>query len=77
MNRLGSGPKRTRPPRHQQPVGSGLINLRDSDRSVTYQVDCLLILVALLVGGGLGLIWATLLVVQGLPSLTKDLSDLA
>jgi len=39
-------------------------------------VTSLLILITLLVLGGLGLVWGTLLVVQGLPSLTKDLADL-
>lgn len=43
----------------------------------TYVVGRLLILIALLVLSSLGLIWSTLLVVQGLPSLTEDLADLA
>jgi len=37
----------------------------------------LLILITLLVGGSLGLIGTTLLLVQGLPSLTEDLANLA
>lgn len=43
----------------------------------TYVVRCLLILVALLVLGSLVLVWQALLLVQGLPSLTENLSDLA
>jgi len=39
-------------------------------------VSSLLILVTLLVLGSLGLVWGTLLVVQSLPSLTKNLADL-
>lgn len=45
--------------------------------SSTYVVGLLLILVALLVGGSLGLIGTTLLVVEGLPALTQDLANLA
>lgn len=37
----------------------------------------LLILIALLVGSSLGLVWGTLLVVESLPALTEDLTDLA
>jgi hypothetical protein len=37
----------------------------------------LLIFVSLLVGSSLGLIGGTLLLVQGLPSLTEELADLA
>jgi len=43
----------------------------------TYVVACFLILVSLLVLSGLGFIWSTLLVVQSLPSLSKNLSDLS
>ena len=42
----------------------------------TYVVASLLILISLLVLSSLGLIWSTLLLVQSLPSLTKDLADL-
>lgn len=40
-------------------------------------VCCLFLLVALLVGFGLGLIWLALLGVQGLPPLAQNLADLA
>ena len=43
---------------------------------VTYVVLGLLVFVALLVGGGLLLIWLTLLLAQGLPFVTKDLANL-
>ena len=43
----------------------------------TYIVAGLLILVALLVLGSLCLVGATLLLIQGLPPLTENLSDLA
>jgi hypothetical protein len=43
----------------------------------TYVVRSLLILVTLLVVGGLGLIGSTLLLVESLPSLTEDLTDLS
>jgi hypothetical protein len=42
-----------------------------------YLVGGLLFLVALLVGGGLGVVWRTLLLVQGLPLLSEKLADLA
>lgn len=42
-----------------------------------YLVGLLLILIPLLVRGSLGLVGSALLVVQCLPSLTKDLADLA
>jgi hypothetical protein len=42
----------------------------------TYVVGLLLILVSLLVGGSLGLIRSTLLLVKSLPSLTEELADL-
>lgn len=47
------------------------------DRKNTYVVGGLFIFISLLVCCGLGLIWTTLLIVQGLPSLTEHLSDLA
>jgi hypothetical protein len=40
-------------------------------------VSLLLILVSLLVDGSLGLVRSTLLLVEGLPSLTEELADLA
>lgn len=47
------------------------------EEETTYIVAGLLVLVTLLVLGSLGLVWAALLLVQGLPSLTEDLADLA
>lgn len=44
---------------------------------MAYGVGGLLLLVALLVSRGLGLIWLTLLAVEGLPSLPEDFADLA
>lgn len=42
----------------------------------TYVVRSLLILISLLILSGLGLIWSALLVVERLPSLTKNLANL-
>jgi hypothetical protein len=42
-----------------------------------YLVDGLLLLVSLLVRGSLGIVWLALLLVQGLPLLSEQLSDLA
>lgn len=50
--------------------------MSNSRERSTYVVGLLLILITLLVGGSLGLIGGTLLVVQGLPSLTEQLADL-
>ena len=44
---------------------------------MTYLVGGLLLLVALLVGGGLGLVRKTLLLSESLPALTKNLADLS
>jgi len=44
--------------------------------SVTYLVSSLLLLVALLVGGSLGLVGSALLLGQSLPLLTKLLANL-
>jgi hypothetical protein len=40
-------------------------------------VGSLLLLVALLVGGSLGVVWGALLLAQGLPLLSENLADLA
>jgi hypothetical protein len=42
-----------------------------------YLVDGLLLLVSLLVRGSLGVVWLALLLVQGLPLLSEQLSDFA
>lgn len=42
-----------------------------------YLVSLLLVLVSLLVCSSFRLVWGSLLVVEGLPSLTEDLADLA
>lgn len=42
----------------------------------TYGISGLLLLVALLVGGSLGLIGSALLLVESLPLLTENLADL-
>jgi hypothetical protein len=50
---------------------------RELGDAETYLGICgLLFLVALLVGGGLGLVWSALLVAEGLPLLTEELADL-
>lgn len=41
-----------------------------------YVVGSLLVLITLLVGSGLGIIRSTLLVVEGLPALTEETTDL-
>lgn len=46
-------------------------------RGKTYVVGGLFVFIPLLVCGGLGFIWATLLFIQGLPPLTENFSDLA
>lgn len=46
------------------------------DKRYTHIVLGLLVFVALLVGSGLLLVWLTLLLAQGLPSVTEDLADL-
>jgi hypothetical protein len=46
-------------------------------KSATHVVFGLLILVALLISLGFCLIWLTLLLAQCLPSISKDLADLA
>jgi hypothetical protein len=57
---------------------SALGSCRKGGRELgTYIVAGLLVLVALLVLRGLGLVGAALLLVQGLPSLAEDLADLA
>ena len=43
----------------------------------TYVVGCLFVLIALLVLSSLGLVGSTLLVIESLPSFSKDLADLA
>ena len=53
------------------------ISTTTGDSRFTYIVGCLLILVALLIRLGLGLVRLALLVTERLPSLTEDLADLA
>jgi hypothetical protein len=45
-------------------------------RALTYVVCLLFVLVPLLVGGGLSLIWCTLLLTEGLPPLTEEPTNL-
>lgn len=49
----------------------------DGDDGTHVQVSLLLLLVALLVGGGLGLIGSLLLLVEALPPLSEELANLA
>lgn len=42
----------------------------------SYVISSLLILISLLVDSSLGLIWGSLLLVEGLPALTEELADL-
>lgn len=44
---------------------------------MAYGIGGLLLLVALLVSRGLGLVWLALLAVEGLPSFPEDFADLA
>lgn len=59
--------------------GLALVDLSRSQRQklVAYGVGGLLLLVTLLVGLGFGLVWLTLLGVEGLPSLPEDFANLA
>jgi hypothetical protein len=59
-------------------VSTSCCTLANADRLLsTYVVLCLLVFVTLLVLSSLGLIWSSLLLVQGLPPLAEDLADLA
>lgn len=72
--------RKTPHPRQQPRRGElGLRGCGDGDGTVrgTYVVGGLLILVALLVDGSLGLVGDSLLLVQGLPPLSENLADLA
>ena len=63
-------------------VIAGLISIRRTSLELlfscreTYLVSLLLVLVTLLVGSSLGLVGTTLLIVESLPALTKNLAHL-
>ena len=69
------------PPRHRRPVQRSVNHDRFPfplavDRLGAHIIAGLLVLVAFLVGGGLGFVGLTLLLVQGLPPLAQDFADL-
>lgn len=75
MMRCAQLSRKTPPP--DRPAKALIAGTDESSRLQTHVVSLLLVLVSLLVGGGLGLIRDTLLLVESLPSLTEELADLA
>ena len=63
------------PPPRPEP-GDLLASVQVLSRYATYLVSGLLLLVALLVGSGLGLEGSLLLLIEGLPLLTEDLANI-